>query len=383
VSRVIDVLAIVLLAAAALAFGFGIHALGDRQDFRALYLLAVGGLALRSSTELLRPRGGGRVMRRRALAAVAGLALVACSAPSGSGAAPAAPGGPLPAGVVARVGRVEVRASTVGDIVAAQRIEPATARDLAIRDALFESAAKDARLDAAPDVSLSTSTILARSLLHEIQREAEAKGEASSDELARATARHWLEYDRPEAFRTVHAVVRLDAKADAAARKSAGEIAEGIRNAVLAARLDPSLPAADAGATDPLVEAFRAAAASVPHDGLEVLVEELPPVAADGRVVSADGGAFDSSFARAASGLAQRGDVSLPATSEFGVHVILLLEKKPAAIVAEPERRRLVRDEILVARERAAEKQLLEKLRVAVALDPAVDALLATVRVGQ
>ncbi len=57
-SRAIDALAIVLLTAAALAFGFGLHALGDRQDFRALYLLAVGALALRSSTELLRPRGG-------------------------------------------------------------------------------------------------------------------------------------------------------------------------------------------------------------------------------------------------------------------------------------------------------------------------------------
>lgn len=57
-SRAIDVLAIVLLAAAALAFGLGVNALGDRQDFRALYLLAIGALALRSATELLRPKGG-------------------------------------------------------------------------------------------------------------------------------------------------------------------------------------------------------------------------------------------------------------------------------------------------------------------------------------
>jgi hypothetical protein len=58
VSRAIDAFAVLLLAVAALAFAFGIHALGDRQDFRALYLLAIGGLSLRSSTELLRPRGG-------------------------------------------------------------------------------------------------------------------------------------------------------------------------------------------------------------------------------------------------------------------------------------------------------------------------------------
>jgi hypothetical protein len=59
VSRAIDVFAIVLLIAAACAFGFGVYALGDRQDFKALYLLIIGALSLRSSTELLRPRGGG------------------------------------------------------------------------------------------------------------------------------------------------------------------------------------------------------------------------------------------------------------------------------------------------------------------------------------
>lgn len=59
VSRAIDVFAILLLLAAAAAFGFGIYALGNRQDFKALYLLLVGALALRASTELLRPRGSG------------------------------------------------------------------------------------------------------------------------------------------------------------------------------------------------------------------------------------------------------------------------------------------------------------------------------------
>jgi hypothetical protein len=58
VSRAIDVFAVLLLAAAAASFAFGIYALGGRQDFKAIYLLVVGGLALRASTEMLRPRGG-------------------------------------------------------------------------------------------------------------------------------------------------------------------------------------------------------------------------------------------------------------------------------------------------------------------------------------
>lgn len=57
-ARALDIFAIVLLTASACAFGFGIHALGLREDFKAIYLLAIGGLALRASTELLRPRGG-------------------------------------------------------------------------------------------------------------------------------------------------------------------------------------------------------------------------------------------------------------------------------------------------------------------------------------
>jgi len=58
VSRAIDAFAVVLLFAAASAFGFGIHALGQREDFKAIYLLVIGAFALRASTELLRPRGG-------------------------------------------------------------------------------------------------------------------------------------------------------------------------------------------------------------------------------------------------------------------------------------------------------------------------------------
>lgn len=57
-ARAIDVLAIVLFLVSAGAFGFGLKALADLDDFRAIYLLVVGGLALRASTELLRPRSG-------------------------------------------------------------------------------------------------------------------------------------------------------------------------------------------------------------------------------------------------------------------------------------------------------------------------------------
>ena len=54
-SRLIDVLSVALLVAAGLAFCQGVICLADRNDLLALYWLLVGGLLLRSSTELLRP----------------------------------------------------------------------------------------------------------------------------------------------------------------------------------------------------------------------------------------------------------------------------------------------------------------------------------------
>jgi hypothetical protein len=57
-SRAVDAFALVLFAASICAFGVGIHALGEHEDFKAVYLLIVGALAIRASTDLLRPRGG-------------------------------------------------------------------------------------------------------------------------------------------------------------------------------------------------------------------------------------------------------------------------------------------------------------------------------------
>lgn len=57
-ARAIDALAVLLFLVAAGAFALGLQALAHLEDFRAIYLLIVGALSLRASTELLRPRGG-------------------------------------------------------------------------------------------------------------------------------------------------------------------------------------------------------------------------------------------------------------------------------------------------------------------------------------
>jgi hypothetical protein len=55
-ARALDWLAVTLLLCAALAFALGVRALDREEDRYALYWLAVGALALKSSTDLVRPR---------------------------------------------------------------------------------------------------------------------------------------------------------------------------------------------------------------------------------------------------------------------------------------------------------------------------------------
>lgn len=59
-ARAVDLISILLLLAAAVAFAFGVHALGNRRDLDALYYLVIGALVLRASTDILRPKAGAR-----------------------------------------------------------------------------------------------------------------------------------------------------------------------------------------------------------------------------------------------------------------------------------------------------------------------------------
>lgn len=58
--RAIDVLSVLLLVSAGIAFCLGVVSLSDRRDLHALYWLGVGALLLKASVEMLRPSRGGR-----------------------------------------------------------------------------------------------------------------------------------------------------------------------------------------------------------------------------------------------------------------------------------------------------------------------------------
>jgi len=330
--------------------------------------------------------------------ATAGIALVAtgwfATLGCGTGAPPAPSTGPLPAGVVARVGTRPIPTDRVARIAAAQRIDMKAAREAAIRDELFAEGAIARGLDRSRDVHLSINGELARRALRRLRSEARAAPPTEA-ELTKAAARRWLDVDRPEGFRTVHAVARTDPKKDDDAKQArARALAEKIRAAVepIAARAaEMPLPedAPRAGPRvgpnndpDPLSAAFRKAVLPFLSEGIEIVVEPLPPVAADARVlVPGPDQWFDLDFAKAAAALPARGALSPLVTSQFGVHVILLLERTPAQVLTDRARAARLFDDIVNERARAAQRDLLAPRRLQVEITADAPGLLSLVAV--
>ncbi len=324
---------------------------------------------------------------RRWVAALALLFVFACEAPAPPPPpSPPSGAGPLGAETIARVADLPIHADQVARIAAAQSIPVTEARDLAIRDALLAAEARARGVDADRQVELAASGILARAIVKEIAASAEAQGPVTDAELDEVTARHWTELDRPEASRAVHAVVQPKKGASPDARAAALALAEAIRRAIApavdAARRSEPPPQDPRGPEDPVIAVFRKAAADVPSGDLEVRVEALAPVVADGRTLN-EGERYDETFAKAALQLTKRGDVSPVTETSFGFHVLLLLERIPGHTVPREERRAMVRDEVISARARAAKDQLLAGLRKSAAIDRSVDAALALVPVDR
>jgi hypothetical protein len=331
-----------------------------------------------------RGHGSGTLSLAGALVA-ASLLWPACDRGAGpdiSGSGPTPQHGSLAAGVAARVGDIQISAEAIATIAAAQQITLDRAREAAIRDALLANEALALGMGSEPSIQMATNAAFARRLLVELYRAAEAQGPVTDDELRDATALHWVDLDRPPAFRTVHAVVRLDDKASPDMRKKAEALADAIRRAVapVAEQAQSTSTAPNPGqpgSPDPLVEAFTRAATSVPAEGLQVSVEPLAPTTADGRAL--DGSTFDKKFAQAAAALDQRGALSEVTLTPFGLHVIMYLERIEPQVVPPEERRRMVHDEVIAGRARAAKEKLLDQLRRAGAIERNADALLALV----
>ena len=221
---------------------------------------------------------------------------------------------------------------------------------------------------------MATRSAHARALVEALQATAAAAGPPRDDEIEKLTAERWPELDRPVAVRTTHAVV--------IAKKPADD--EGAR--ALAERLTREL----AGVREPRTFIERARAlAPKPGAGIELKVEQLPPVVPDGRTFDPQGvereGQLDETYTRAAHALVASGDQSPVIKTRFGYHVILLQERLPEHRPGLEERRRLLEREVMARRGQSELKRLLTTLRSGTALEVqrAADELTAGVGVDQ
>jgi hypothetical protein len=288
--------------------------------------------------------------------AFAGALLACCSPPaSAPGIRPSEQKASLVEGSVARVGEEPIAGTSVAAIASAQGISIEVARSRAIFDALMAAGARREGYESRPEVRAATRAVLARALVTAIKRQA-AERPIGDEEIDRLTELHWLDMDRPVAHRTVHAVVRVPEGADADAWRSAGELARRIAEAVRGA---------------PDAATFIARASEQPSYGLEVTVEELSPVTAQGWVADlvkrppagAPTQAYDPQYVDVAFKLQRAGDQSPPVRTRFGWHVVMLTEVQPELRVGYEQRKQLLRDEIMASRAKQVLDPLLGGLR--------------------
>jgi hypothetical protein len=263
--------------------------------------------------------------------------------------------------VVAVVGDVKISSDLVASVAAAQHLTARQALDALVDDALASEAARRKGLETRPDVAWQSKAVLAKITADRIDADARAKGPPTDEEIEKATARRWRDFDVPEHISVIHAIVMKKKHTDP-------KVAADVANAIVAAVSNA-----------PDANAFEVAAKSVDAKGNELRVERLPSFTADGRMVEEEG-ALDPTFVASSFALAHIGDTSTVVETSFGWHVIKLLAKLPGHRVPLEERRAALTDAALTLRTRAMYEATIDGLNGQKrTIDPAAESLMASV----
>lgn len=257
----------------------------------------------------------------------------------------------LSAGVAALVGTDRVDTEDVVRVARASEIALVTARDRVIFDALLACGAR--QLFGSLATRHAERSAAARRLLETWKADARRAGPPNDAEVAEVTETRWWELDRPPLRRTTHAVVVVEKTEE---EKPARALADRVAAAV-------------ASATD--AASFRSLATGVTSPGLTVKVEDLDPVAEDGRAVNPaspppPGGQtarYSPAYAAATfsvPGVLRKSPVF---RSEFGFHVVLVTELLPEQRMPLEDRRRLLEPDVLTRRASKFGKDALEHAR--------------------
>jgi hypothetical protein len=235
----------------------------------------------------------------------------------------------IESGEVARVGTRGVPASLVADVARAQGVTSRVAVEELTDDALLAEAAPSFRVTGDPAVQLACASALARSVALHLAALAKEKGPPTDDELG--------------TVEVVHALVPRSGPASDRARI---EMAMAIRQAV-------------SGSTS--ADDFKRRTDAVPHAGMLLKIEMVPPFGADGK--TSDGGQIDPTFVAAAFALSSAQSVSPVVETPFGWHVLRLVKHTLPDSHGLEERRRDLADVVTSMRARGALDSLLRERR--------------------
>ncbi|MBX3190494.1 MAG: peptidylprolyl isomerase [Labilithrix sp.] len=308
-----------------------------------------------------------KVRRAAALLIPFAFSCLSCSDSRG----PVEEGAALGGEIAARVGSEAIPLSLVNRVAADQRVTPREALHRLVDDAISAHAARARGLDRSTPTSWRLTAARARFTADKLAADARALGPPTDEEIAKLSAQHWREVDRPPAVRVVHAVARTFRQGQDAKKDGTGEASPRAR-----AVADEILAAVRSAADE---EDFLAKAKAVAHpDDVHVVVEALPAVVEDGRSLEGGGG-LDPKFAKAASELASPGDMKLVDTA-FGWHVIRLVEKIPEQRMDHEARRIAFGEAAYAARARAATDARIAALHAAtpVVISPSAEQLMRT-----
>lgn len=249
---------------------------------------------------------------------------------------------------VARVGGELISRRLVAEVARAQHVSPKEAVRRLVDDAVAASSAKERGLDAMAPARWRLVAARARTTSERMLAEARAAGPPTDAEVNELSEAHWVQVDRPPTIKVVHALVKKpkDGVIDERARKTAEE---------LRARL------VDAKDETDFSERAKAFGDERKGAGVDVVVEALPPFDAQGREL--EGGRLVESFAKAAFGISEVGGTSGLVETDFGVHVIRLLERLPEERMPFETRRVAFAEEAVMRRARKAYEARLAALK--------------------
>jgi hypothetical protein len=295
----------------------------------------------------------------------------------------------LEGGVIARVEGQPVLTESIRRISSAQAVAPEVALDRALFDAILAEEQK--RRPPVLGQRRAERAVLARMLVEQEVVAARARGPVTSAEVAPLVAAAWFDVDRPEGAKVVHALARVPDNAPPERWSDAEAVGRALRDALSAVQADASKLAAPELWTsarptpDPASDLVRRSLASFETRGLELVIEELDPVAADGKTVSPTGRTdFDKAFVEHVMPLRVRGDLTPPFRSSFGVHVAMLLQRTPARVLSSEDRLSLFENEVIAARVRAELAAVVQASPPeAIAYETNADALLETITVSR